>query len=130
MSTLWGEEGQDEFIHEYPDDAIEWIIDSAFPTDIRELGDITVIEVEHVKPYFGYRSGWALKYVLEGLDEEYGSPDSDTEPTEKMVDAEKTFIDVVLSEYKVWTVKPTGESVTVNALEWTKKSHPGWLINT
>ena len=50
-----------------------------------------------------------LDNFLEDLDMNYGDPDGDyTKPTDAMIRAAKTFIDVIKKEYKVFWLEKTG----------------------
>lgn len=60
-----------------------------------------------------------VESVLEYLDEEYGSPDDYTEPTEMMKVAARVFLRVVKAEYRVWRCKQTG-SQTFRVSEYVK----------
>lgn len=117
----------EELEHESPDDAIsEWL-------DWRE-GDridpdltITVCGFKRMKitPQTSY--GALCEQLLENLDCDYGRPDDWTEPSEAMIAAEQAFVEAVIADYTVWACEPSGEEITVNALEWTKKNRPEWL---
>lgn len=127
MTTFWGEIGDERLVHTSPDDAIESIIDSHHPATIDEIGDITVHEFAPVKPQLGSVHE-PLETLLERLDEEYGDPEGDgCEPTAAMLAAQKAFVDAVLAEYVPWACEPTGNKLTVNALEWAREHAPEWL---
>ena len=47
-------------------------------------------------------AGRPLEWLLEALDEEYGSPDEPADPTDAMLAAEASFIRAVMDEYEAW----------------------------
>ena len=57
-----------------------------------------------------------LCHVMDNLNENYGSPDWDTEfhPTKRMVEAAEAFTRVVSDEYVPWACEPTGEAIEVS----------------
>lgn len=125
---FWGEKDDERLHHDDPDEAIADIIDGLHPVGFDEIGEITVHEFapatpnpEHWRP---------LESLIEQLDEEYADPDGDgTRPTEAMLVAEKAFVAAVLADYTPWSCKPTGNTVTVNALEWVRANRPDWLAS-
>ena len=113
---LWSWNEDDEGLHcEDLDEAIEEYLEDV---DCLE-GMITM---------FGYRridvcgqSPNALDYVLEKLDEEFGSPDSDySKPTDKMKEAEKQFLKVVEEGYKSWACEDIC-TVEIDVEKWVKE---------
>lgn len=127
---FWGEKDDERLTHTTPDDAIEAIIDGHHPTPIAEIGTVTVHEFAPMKPRVAGGMFGPLESLLERLEEEYGDPEGrDVKPTEAMLAAEKAFIDAVLAEYKPWTCEPTGNVVTVNALEWAREHAPDWIVS-
>lgn len=68
-----------------------------------------------------------LDLLLEELDEEYGDPEGDYPiPTDAMKGAEKTFLDVVLSEYTPWACEQVAIK-EINVIAWVKANKPEWL---
>lgn len=126
QTLLWGREDDERLTYTDPDEAIEAYIDD-YPQDELAEYTVTVCEFRPMKPkYNGARR--VVERVLEDLDEDYGDPDGDgSRPTPAMLAAAETFIAAVLAEYRGWSCEPTGERVTVNALEWTKEHRPDWL---
>lgn len=126
---IYWSEGDDETLtHFNVHDAIEAYIDNIHPEPIESIGEITMYEYVPMTPTLpGYFS--PLEQVLEVLDEEYGDPDGDNcKATDAMKQAEQTFLNAVLAEYRPWACERTGKSVTVNALEWVKEHQPDWLL--
>jgi hypothetical protein len=71
---------------------------------------------------------YPLALLLETLDDEYGGNEAakKTYPSAKMLEAEKAFLDVVLSEYAPYWCEPVTEK-TVNTKEWIEEYRPDWL---
>ncbi len=126
---FWGEKDDERLTHTTPDDAIEAIIDGHHPTPIAEIGTVTVHEFAPMKPRVAAGTIFGpLSTLIERLDEEYSDPEGDgTKATETMLAAERAFIAAVLAEYKPWACEPTGNVVTVNALEWAREHAPDWI---
>lgn len=126
-SKFWGAHDDERLVYTSADDAIEAILDALEPAEFDEIGEVTVYGFQPMKP--SPSLGWdPLDILLEQLDEQHGDPEGDgTRPTEAMRAAEKVFIDAVLAEYESWACEPSGEIVTVNALEWVREHRPGWL---
>ena len=59
-----------------------------------------------------------LEELLDQLQEKYGNPEDYQKPTQKMRDAEQTFIDTVFAEYKPWTLLVDERQTTVNTNDW------------
>lgn len=79
---------------------------------------VTIYEYTPVKIH--PNSYKVLDCLLENLDEEYGWEDGDAfEPTERMVEAEKAFIEVIKNEYDPMSYEQTGEE-TKTLKEWFK----------
>lgn len=110
--------------HTDKNDAIEAIIDSWHPKPIEGTFELCGYARMSIGP--GYLD--VLGYVLERLDEEYGDPDgyTGTEPTQAMKDAEKAFIDTIVSEYFVWACEPI-VTEQIDAMAWVKEHRPDWL---
>lgn len=107
------------------EDAVEFYLDAL---DELPLGEtIEVFGYEHMKiDPSGHWPDSVLEDFLCNLDENYGDPDSYTDPTEKMKKAAQKFVEVVLEEYAVWACKQVC-SVKIDVTEWVKENRPGWL---
>ena len=124
MIEFWDTEDSECLIYKTQDEAIEAILDQLDLNQLPETLEMcgyarTVIQ----EKYLG--DGSLLEYILERLDEEYGYADGYTEPTEAMIDAEKAFIGVILSEYKPWTCEIV-ERKTINVQEWVETHRSDW----
>ena len=65
--------------------------------------------------------------LLDALDEEYGDPDgNETKPTASMMEAERVFIEAVLTEYTVWQCEGV-YTEEVDATAWLAEHRPQWL---
>lgn len=119
----------EELIHtEIAEAVAEWL-DNQHPTPIDQLPEtIEVIGHAPLRIPSGGRSG-ALENLLECIDEDYGSPDRYTEPTDAMKEAEHVFIEAVTGEYVVWSCEPV-DRVTINVAEWIRENAPEWLEET
>ena len=119
---MYGVEAQ-EYLNTEPEEVIETLIEDNcdFVGESLDaiLGKITwpvkILVFERRKVCC--EPGDVLERVLEEFDEEYGNPDGEyTEPTEKMKEAAKAFVEVVETEYISWQCNPTGETI-----EFTKE---------
>ena len=127
-TLLWGEDGDELLSCRNANSAIESYLDGFWPEILRETHEVTVFEYRPVTIQIS-DCGSPLENVLEYLDEQYGDPDGtpDYAGAQEMQDAEKAFLDTVISHYKPWACEQTGKSVTVNALEWVREHRPDWL---
>jgi hypothetical protein len=71
---------------------------------------------------------YPLSLLLEHLDDEYGGNEAaeKTYPSAKMLEAEKAFLDVVLSEYQPYWCEPITKKI-INTKEWIDEYRPDWL---
>jgi len=125
-TRFWGGDGDEVLIYTDPHEYIENLLDSYHPESLYSTGTITAYEY---KPMTVTASdcGAPLEYILEMLDEEYGSPDKGFTATDAMIQAEKAFINAVLAEYRPWACEQTGKSVTAKAVDWVREHRPDWL---
>ena len=122
--TYWAcvEEGGDptQWITDSPDEALEIVLETI---PIPEL-----LKLPKTIPLQGYVFS-TVHYDASVLDMEYGSDDDDpTEPTDKMIAAEKVFLDAVCAEYKTQAVESVYKE-EVDVMEWIKTHKPEWLSN-
>jgi hypothetical protein len=119
---FYGIGDQESLIHQDFDECVEDYLDQCDRLDI-------AFDVQGYKTCtIATRFLQPLEHVLELLDEEYGDPEGGyTKPTEKMKEAEESFLEAVLSEYKAWTCEPIGEPVKVNGFKWARKHRPDWI---
>uniref|UniRef100_A0A6H1ZXB4 Uncharacterized protein n=1 Tax=viral metagenome TaxID=1070528 RepID=A0A6H1ZXB4_9ZZZZ len=69
----------------------------------------------------------SLNELIEYLDEEFGDPEGDpSEITDKMREAEKEFVRVVVSEYTPWACEIVHEE-EIDVEEWIRKNRPEWM---
>ena len=131
--VFWScDDGEEQLSCEDPDEAIEefcdgWLNPTMTPEQVLEVlpEEVTIYGFARMKPFL--LENESLDHLLEVLDEEYGDPDGgSTEPTKAMIEAEKKFHDVVISEYESWACKQVCER-TVNTKEWILKNRPDWL---
>lgn len=118
---FWDAEESEWLTHEDMDDAIHERIDS-MPHDLKS-GTWTLprtLIVRGLAP-MRVRAGSPerlLEGILEMLDEEHADPDSYevTKPTPAMIEAARTFLDVVEREYVSWICEEvTSETIDVRA---------------
>lgn len=113
---------QADAIGEYLDDMGE----DALKCLIASHAKLTLVEFKHAE--VDPASLNVLNRLLEYLDEEYGDEEGGwTDPTPAMLEAEKAFVKVVLSEYEVWQCVATGVKEEVDIEGWVKQNHPEWL---
>ena len=73
------------------------------------------------------RRGMVLDNLLEHLDSEYGVEFRDAmEPTDRMREAERVFVETVLSLYEVGNCDIV-ETVVIDVNDWVKANCPSWL---
>lgn len=86
------------------------------------------ITIKEYKPMKIELNAEPLYEILDNLDINYNSPDRDaSEPTDKMIQAEKEFLRIIEEEYTVWWFEETGKKIIVNVLNWVKTHQPNWL---
>ena len=122
--VYWDCEEQEHLTHDDMDDAIESILDDMAPSPLPRKMKICGYARMEMKMATG-----ALEDVLENLDMEYGDPDGErSDPTPKMQLAEEMFLEVVRSEYEVWTCEIV-ETREIDVAEWVAANQPGWLAD-
>lgn len=126
----WSHRDAEVIVENTADDAIHALLDGMYPDKLEDIGDVTVVEwkARKIDPQ---DFGTPLMDVIERLHEDYGNPDDcypEESITQAMKDAEQAFLEVVMREYRVWMCEPTGNRVTVNALEWAREHEPEWLL--
>lgn len=85
--------------HTDKDDAIDRALDDIFPKKFPE----TITVYGFIKDTISSTKKISIiDYVLESLDEDYGSPEEFSKPTEEMLEAEKEFIEKIKSLYTVY----------------------------
>lgn len=122
-SFLYGSPSEESdyqiLIADSPDDAVGDILDQMDPSE----WPATVRVGKWARRKIGVIDGLVLSDTLERLDEEYGDPDdtTTTEPSVGMKEAEKRFIDRVLSEYRPLAYEEV-EVLTISVPEWRKRN--------
>ena len=123
---FWAARDEERLIHKDIDDAIEEILDQCghpFPETI------TVCGFEREKVSLDDLKGRLIDFALEELDENYRISDEygdGSESTPKMLEAEKIFIEAIVSEYTAYDCIIT-TNVEVPVTEWIEKHRPDWL---
>jgi len=120
--VIWDEPDREDLRFFSEDEAVEYIlddIDGPLPEKITICGYARMpISTELFHP---------LENILDDLDEEYGDPGGDPfEPTEKMKEAERTFLEVVQQEYEPWACEEVCRKEVIVA-DWVKENMPEWL---
>lgn len=111
--------------HESMEAAVEWHLDALtldlWPEEMFVYGFARMeISPEQLREA-------PLEHILERLDEEYADPEgSYSEPTKKMREAERAFIDAVLEEYEPWMCEQVTE-VKIKVLPWVREHLPNLL---
>lgn len=125
--VYWDTNSEAEYLHyDDMDEAIEYYLEDIdvkvenFPEELEVFGYTRLVPPKDIY------CGRPLERMLECLDEEFGSPDEGTDPTPEMIQAEKLFIETVLSKYEVWSCKQTISEV-INIREWCEKNRSDWL---
>ena len=123
--VIWDEPDREDLRFFSEDEAIEYIlddIDEPLPEKITICGYARMsISTELFHP---------LENILDDLEEEYGNPWGDPfEPTEKMKEAERTFLEIVQQEYTPWACEEVCRKEIVVA-NWVKENAPEWLART
>lgn len=123
----WGEPNAEELHYDDPDEALTSIFDNV---------DTTYLRSDEIYTIHGWvpmtftpkasDADWALEYLLENWDEEYGNPDVATTVTDGMKKAAQQFVDAIRAEYHVWCCEPI-LAVTVPVREWVESHNPEWL---
>ena len=122
----WDCEESEILTHTDIDEAVEYFLENIEIKDwpeITEVSGYAKLKIsESEKARYAER---ILENLLEDLDEEYGGEDY-TEPSDKMKEAAKRFMDEFVNEYQVWRCWPE-VTEKVNTMEWVKKNRPDWL---
>ena len=90
---------------------------------------ITVCGFEREKVSLDDLKGRLVDFALEELDEDYSTSNiygDGSESTPKMLEAEKVFIEAIVSEYTPYDCDITTE-VVVPVSEWIENHRPEWL---
>jgi len=90
---------------------------------------LTVYGYRRMYPCADVYSGAPLECLLDSIDEEYGDPDGhpvNLSITEKMKEAEKTFIDTIISEYEPWACERCCQT-DIDVPVWIEEYRPDWL---
>ena len=123
---FWAARDEERLIHKDIDDAIEEILDQCeqpWPETI------TVCGFEREKVSLDDLKGRLIDFALEELDELYSISDEygdGSGSTPKMLEAEKVFIEAIVSEYTPYDCEVTTE-VVVPVTEWIENHRPEWL---
>lgn len=123
--TLWAIGDPETLTHTDMHEAIEeWVENELWESNIYAIPD-TVTVTGYARMEISTHLLNPLEHVLEYLDEEFGSPfDSNwTEPTERMKEAEKAFLQVIKEEYVSWACEPV-TSETINVRDWISAEMP------
>ena len=131
--VFWScDEGAEELIHSDQEDAIESYLNqrldpgcdvlARLPKEVTAFGFVRrPLSAHDPDPQD------VLEDVLYRLDEEYGDPETRTDPeTPAMLEAAKAFCDVVRAEYSPWSCKKAC-SETINVEAWVREHRPDWL---
>ncbi|MBW2090653.1 MAG: hypothetical protein JRI34_00820 [Deltaproteobacteria bacterium] len=133
---FWDQDDRVELRFNNPDEAVEGIIDEMYPTPIEEIGDITIYEYKRanieMSGAIDNDKELMIENIYERLDEEYGDHQNGEFPDIPHDDPEiqqawDKFVESVEKTYVPWACEKTGNTITVNALEWVKENMPEWL---
>ena len=119
MKTFWAHEDDDTGSWDNIDDAIE-----DYLTNVKERPE-EIVMVQYKPVDVDSSVMFPLEHCLETLDEVYESVET-TQPTQKMLDAEKALIDAVLEGFVPGQVDVVSHR-KVNVVEWCRKHHPEWI---
>ena len=124
---FYGEPEQEEIWAYTVNQAVEIALDGyALPNLVPLPVTIVIARFEPMELEWGSYS--PLAFALEMLEGE-DMRDEPFEPTEKMREAEKGFMAVVLAEYRVRAMDEVpGERVEVNVEEWIRENKPEWRL--
>ena len=125
---LYGLPDQEELGAHTVNEAVQSVLDDYHPEEgIESPATIVIAKFQRMELEWGSYS--PLAYALEMLEGEDMGREEPFEPTEKMREAEKGFMDIVLAEYRVWSLEEVpGERVTVNVAEWIREHKPEWRL--
>lgn len=122
----WGDEDDEVLKYTSEDEAIEAQLE--FMEDEPPPNNIAIYGFSKRRLTYEYFKGKIIVHVLDNLDEEFKCVDADpTEITPKMLEAERVFIEAVLSEYEVSSYVPVTSKI-INVNEWIKEHRPDWLV--
>lgn len=108
------------------DEAVEYYLDGCEPEEWPKV--LEVYGWRRCKIPEGYLKGHVLDHLLEVIDEEFGSFDDHTEPTERMKKAGEEFLAVVLADYPVWRCEQDdAATVLVDVAAWVRKNYHEWM---
>jgi len=128
-AKYWGFEDDEELHCSDPDECVEQFLDNAWDPKLTPQANLAAlpetIEVcGFVPEVITDASSYAetvLERLLEDLDENYGSPDEYSKPTEAMKKTAQMFCSAIVAEYEVWRCKQITKEV-VNVREWITKN--------
>jgi len=128
IACFWHHDKDAErLVSESVDEAVERFLDDLppemWPETLKVYG-FAPAELPGTDSLIGF--GGPLEGLLESLDEEYGDPEDYHCRTNKMEEAERVFVDTVLSEYQVWTHEPVC-SQEIHVRTWVLDHRPHWL---
>jgi hypothetical protein len=112
-----------------PDEAIQEYLDHLEPEDWPQTITVMVYTRDVVsakeRQAFAERT---LESLIEGLDEDYGSPDSYTDITPTMKAAAEAFVNAVLEDYNVWNcTHQQKDDIEEDTVAWIRKNCEHWL---
>jgi hypothetical protein len=132
-AIYWDCRDVEDLAHSDINDAIEEYLDlfldpKMTPEEVLATLPETVEVTGYARRTVDRKGLYPLLLLLEHLDDEYGGNEAaeKTRPSDKMLEAEKAFLDVVLSEYKPYWCEPVAEK-TINTKEWIDEYRPDWL---
>ena len=123
----WDCSDQSEILH-YTEfnDAIEYHLDAVPNIEWPETLTVYGFAREIAKPNIKWISERALEAVIEGLDEDYGNPEEQSDWTNEMKNDATEFVQKVIANYQVWSCKQV-TSEEINVMDWVKEHRPDWL---
>lgn len=125
---FWGEDYADDLTHTAINDAIEEALTGYDSLD--EMPEVITMKGyvrEDIDPHvINALIETVCETALARLDDEYGNPNEWTEPSKTVKKAAKTFIDILIAEYIVWSGREVDEK-EINTRAWIKEYRPEWL---
>ena len=130
---LYGPGDQEELSAKTVNEAVETIADNFAPLLDDKETPVTHPETIVIAKFQPMGVDWdvqnPLEILLETLDENFGNEWDSHPQTERMKEAERGFLEVVRSEYRVWQHEEVeGGRVTVNVAEWIRENRPEWRL--
>lgn len=132
-AIYWDCNGDENLTYSDINDAVEAYLDARLDpkmTPEEVLGSLpeTVEVTGYARRTVDRKELQPLTLLLEYLDDEYGGNEAaeKTYPSDKMLEAEKAFLNVVLAEYSPYWCEPVAEK-TINTKEWIEEYRPDWL---